>query len=198
VDLLRPVVGGRITAPFGEVRGSTVHRGLDIAVPYGTPVAAVAPGTVEAAGPNGGYGNYVRLGHGKLGSGGSLLTTAYGHLSQINVSVGQRVTLGQVIGRVGSTGDSTGPHLHFEVRFNGAAVNPAPFLVDQVAPGSQNLTPGAAAAGLIQNTGLFDVVDDLRGVLITGLVAALGLGLLALGLWKTTGAVRATVGEIAT
>jgi len=197
MELQRPVVGGRISSPFGP-RGGTMHRGLDIAVPAGTPVVAAAPGTVEAAGWNGGYGNYVRIGHGRLGNGGSLLTTAYGHLQSISVSVGQRVMVGQVIGRVGSTGDSTGPHLHFEVRFNGAAVNPAGYLVDQLGPGALNLTPAGYTSGLIQNAGLLDIVEDMRGVVLTGLIAALGLGLLALGLYKATGPVRRTVGEIVT
>lgn len=197
MELQRPVIGGRVSSPFGP-RGGAMHRGLDIAVPAGTPVVAAAPGTVEAAGWNGGYGNYVRIGHGRLGAGGSLLTTAYGHLQSIGVSVGQRVMVGQVIGRVGSTGDSTGSHLHFEVRFGGAAVNPAGYLVDKLNPGSLNLTPAAYTNGLLQNAGLLDIVDDLRGVVLTGLVATLGLGLLALGLFKATAGARRTVEEIAT
>jgi len=121
----RPVVGF-VTSPFG-MRGGKLHAGMDIAAPIGAVIVAAADGIVEVAAWNGGYGNYVRINHGKLGAGG-VLTTAYGHMSKIECSVGQRVTGGQLIGRVGSTGDSTGPHCHFEVRVNGNPTNPAPWL----------------------------------------------------------------------
>jgi murein DD-endopeptidase MepM/ murein hydrolase activator NlpD len=95
-----------------------VHTGVDIGAASGTPIRAADDGVVVMAGWNGGYGNWTLIDHG----GG--LATGYGHQSSIGVSRGQRVSRGQVIGRVGSTGDSTGPHLHWEVRVNGNPVDP--------------------------------------------------------------------------
>ena len=92
------------------------HKGEDIPAPTGTPIVAAASGTVTTAGWVSGYGNYTVINHGVM--------TAYGHQSAIHVSVGQRVTAGQTIGLVGSTGNSTGPHLHFEVYVNGSTQNP--------------------------------------------------------------------------
>ena len=121
--LLRPV-NARISSGYGMRRHPVLgyrrmHSGIDFAAPYGTPIYAVADGTVQMAGYNGGYGRFVRLSHdGGLGSG-------YGHMSRIAVSNGQRVRRGQVIGYVGSTGLSTGPHLHYELYRNGRPVNPA-------------------------------------------------------------------------
>jgi murein DD-endopeptidase MepM/ murein hydrolase activator NlpD len=120
-------VTGTITSPFGwrsnPFGGSPeFHQGLDIAAPTGTTVTAAAGGTVMMAQWYGGYGNYVLIDHG----GG--YSTGYGHLSAIYVTVGQAVTRGQAIGAVGSTGQSTGPHLHFEVRIAGKPVDPAPRL----------------------------------------------------------------------
>jgi murein DD-endopeptidase MepM/ murein hydrolase activator NlpD len=118
-------VTGTITSPFGwrsnPFGGSPeFHPGLDIAAPSGTTVTAAAAGTVIMAQWYGGYGNYILIDHG----GG--YSTGYGHLSAIYVSNGQNVTRGQAIGAVGSTGQSTGPHLHFEVRIAGKPVDPAP------------------------------------------------------------------------
>ncbi len=120
-------VSGTITSPFGwrsnPFGGSPeFHQGLDIAAPTGTTVVAAAAGTVILAKWYGGYGNYILIDHG----GG--YSTGYGHLSAIYVSNGQTVQRGQAIGAVGSTGQSTGPHLHYEVRINGKPVDPAPRL----------------------------------------------------------------------
>jgi murein DD-endopeptidase MepM/ murein hydrolase activator NlpD len=120
-------VTGTITSPFGwrsnPFGGAPeFHQGLDIAAPTGTTVTAAAGGTVIMAQWYGGYGNYILIDHG----GG--YSTGYGHLSAIYVSTGQSVQRGQAIGAVGSTGQSTGPHLHFEVRIAGKPVDPAPRL----------------------------------------------------------------------
>lgn len=102
--------------PFGN--GTEFHEGIDIAGSYGEPVYAAAAGDIETAGWNGGYGRYVKIRHG----GG--YETAYGHMSGIAVSAGAQVKKGDVIGYVGSSGYSTGSHLHFEVIRNGAKVDP--------------------------------------------------------------------------
>jgi murein DD-endopeptidase MepM/ murein hydrolase activator NlpD len=103
--------------------GAAMHPGIDLAGSYGTPVYATADGTVLRAGWNsGGYGNLVEVDHGRG------ITTRYGHMSAILVSPGDHVTRGQQIGRMGSTGRSTGNHLHYEVRIDGRAVNPIPFM----------------------------------------------------------------------
>ena len=122
---LRPVAGN-ITSGFGYRRSPfdasrEFHAGIDIAAPSGTAVHATAAGTVRMASWNGGYGNVIFLDHG-FG-----FVTVYAHLSRISVRVGQTVDKGQVIGLVGSTGRSTGPHLHYEVRVGGATVNPMRF-----------------------------------------------------------------------
>jgi murein DD-endopeptidase MepM/ murein hydrolase activator NlpD len=108
---------GRVTSEYGR-RWGRLHAGIDIAAPTGTPIGAALPGTVIYAGWQSGYGNVVILSHG----GG--LSTLYGHQSRIGSSLGQAVGSGQVIGYVGSTGNSTGPHLHFETRYGGVARNP--------------------------------------------------------------------------
>jgi murein DD-endopeptidase MepM/ murein hydrolase activator NlpD len=114
-------INGTVTSGYGPRWGS-FHEGVDIAAPTGTPIRAADGGTVRIAGYTGGYGNYTCIDHG----GG--LSTCYGHQSSIGVSVGQAVAQAQIIGAVGSTGHSTGPHLHFEVRVNGQAVDPLGYL----------------------------------------------------------------------
>ncbi|MBE3590987.1 MAG: M23 family metallopeptidase [Firmicutes bacterium] len=116
-----PTSGGVITSPFGW-RWGTLHPGVDIGVPIGTPVYAADSGTVVAAGWESGYGKRVIISHGRG------LVTVYGHLSSIRVQAGQEVRRGQLIGLSGMTGHATGPHLHFEVRVNGAPVNPVKYL----------------------------------------------------------------------
>ncbi len=113
--LIWPTSGGKITSPYG---GARRHSGVDIGNPTGTPIYAADDGTVVFAGWYGGYGNLVRVVH------TSTMQTYYAHMSSINVKAGQAVKKGEVLGAVGSTGNSTGPHLHFEVRINGGTVNP--------------------------------------------------------------------------
>ncbi|RZU76210.1 murein DD-endopeptidase MepM/ murein hydrolase activator NlpD [Micromonospora kangleipakensis] len=122
---------GRLTSRFGTRLDPyfhvwQLHPGVDLAAPVGTPIVAAADGRVTRAGWYGGYGNYTCLDHGRTD--GQRLSTCYGHQSRLLVSAGQRVRAGQVIGLVGSTGASTGPHLHFEVRLGGRAVDPLPWL----------------------------------------------------------------------
>lgn len=112
---------GSFTSPFG-MRWGRLHAGVDIAAPTGTPIRAADSGRVAIAGATGGYGNYTCIQH------GGNLSTCYGHQSRIGVSVGASVRQGQVIGAVGNTGNSTGPHLHFEVRVGGSPVNPMGYL----------------------------------------------------------------------
>ncbi len=124
-------VAGRVTSSFGMrmhplLGFLKMHKGMDIGAPYGSPIYAAMDGVVAQAGRSGGYGNFVKLAH----AGG--LATGYGHMSRIAVRPGTRVRTGQVIGYVGSTGLSTGPHLHWEVWRNGASVNPRRISFDQV------------------------------------------------------------------
>lgn len=119
VALIRPI-SGTITSRFGvssKIRVSS-HTGLDIAASTGTPVSAAASGTVTFSGYKGSYGNMIVISH------GNGVQTYYGHCSKLYVSAGTQVSQGQAIAAVGSTGNSTGPHLHLEVRVNGVAYNP--------------------------------------------------------------------------
>lgn len=109
---------GRVSSTFG-MRWGKMHEGMDIAAPMGSPIYAANGGTVIFSGYRGGYGNCIEISHG----GG--LTTRYGHCSKLLLGVGKTVKKGQLIALVGSTGHSTGPHVHFEVRMNGKPVNPA-------------------------------------------------------------------------
>ncbi len=124
-------VHGRISSPFGWrthpiFKSKIFHTGIDYAVPYGTPIKASNAGKVIYSGWYGGYGKVVILDHGSCT--GAPTTTLYAHMSQPKVSVGQNVIKGQIIGLSGSTGYSTGPHVHFEVRINGKPQNPNNYL----------------------------------------------------------------------
>ena len=120
---LWPTQGGSISSPYG-IRmnpingGGEWHTGVDIATDFGSPVYAAAMGTVEMARWNGGYGQYIKIAH------GNGYESAYGHLSGIAVVPGQTVRKGEIIGFVGSTGYSTGPHLHFEIFVDGENIDP--------------------------------------------------------------------------
>ncbi len=122
-----PVLG-RITSGFGAFRvsassgGSRPHAGIDIGAPVGTPVIAPADGTVLSAGREGEYGRLICLDH------GNGYTTAFGHLNEMQVKAGEKVRAGQILGTVGRSGITTGPHLHYEVRLNGKPVNPSFYL----------------------------------------------------------------------
>jgi murein DD-endopeptidase MepM/ murein hydrolase activator NlpD len=128
VPLRKPVIGEvDMSSPFGmrmdPFNGRpAIHTGIDLRGEVGEPVHATAAGRVSLAGREGGYGNMVEIDH------GNGLATRYGHLSEIDVKVGQMVRIGETIGRIGSTGRSTGPHLHYETRVNGEAVDPQKFL----------------------------------------------------------------------
>jgi len=119
---------GAITSTFGHREnpfsgeGVETHKGVDIRAAWGSPVKAMAKGEVEFAGLRGGFGNCIMLKH------GNGFETLYGHLSKILVSVGQKIEIGQQIGNIGSTGRSTGPHLHYEVHKNGEKIDPKNFL----------------------------------------------------------------------
>jgi len=135
----------RFTSGFGTrsdpFRGrAAMHSGIDLAGPVGTPIYAAADATVGHAGVRGGYGNLIELDH------GSGIATRYGHLSRISVTAGERVRRGQLIGLMGSTGRSTGSHLHYEVRIDGRAVNPLPFLQTGQAMAQRQQSGGQAAA----------------------------------------------------
>jgi murein DD-endopeptidase MepM/ murein hydrolase activator NlpD len=128
VPLRKPVTGEvDLSSTFGVrvdpfLRIPAMHTGLDFRGDAGDPIHATAAGTVANAGWSGGYGKMVEIDH------GNGLSTRYGHLSQIDVKVGDEIRLGQVVGRMGSTGRSTGPHLHYETRVDGEAVDPQRFL----------------------------------------------------------------------
>ena len=119
--------------PF--IRAPAMHTGLDIRADTGEPARATAAGTVTMAGWNGGYGKMVEVDH------GNGFATRYAHLSAIDVEVGQAVRIGQIVGKVGSTGRSTGPHLHYETRVDGDAVDPQRFLRAGVRLGGATVSP---------------------------------------------------------
>lgn len=127
LPLANPAPGRSVTSPFGvrtdPILGTAaLHSGMDFRAPMGMPAKVTAPGIVTKAGWNGGYGRMVEVDH------GNGFATRYGHLSEIDVAVGQKVDAGTIIGKTGSSGRSTGPHLHYEVRHNGEAIDPLRFL----------------------------------------------------------------------
>lgn len=124
-----PLARAVLTSNYGMrihpvLGGARKHEGIDLAAPRGTPVYAPADGTVERASWFSSYGNFIEIDH------GGSMETRYGHLSGYAVAAGDHVTKGQLIGYVGTTGRSTGPHLHYEVRVAGAAVDPTRYLAD--------------------------------------------------------------------
>ena len=145
IPSLVPIDGVKLTSDFGMrwhpvLGGRRAHKGVDLAAPTGTPIRASAHGVVGRADWYSGYGLYVAIEH------GGEIETRYGHMSRLNVAAGQQVRKGDIIGYVGSTGRSTGPHLHYEVRVAGEAVNPMPYLqsgnIQRAAP-SATLAMGA-------------------------------------------------------
>ena len=127
IPQVMPTDYSNITSGFGYRRdpftgAAAMHKGLDFRGHIGTPIHAAADGVVSFVGQIRGYGNVVEIRH------GNGLVTRYAHMSKFKTKRGTRVAAGDVIGLIGNTGRSTGPHLHFEVRVNGRAVNPRPFL----------------------------------------------------------------------
>jgi murein DD-endopeptidase MepM/ murein hydrolase activator NlpD len=142
IPAMMPLAGTTLTSGFGMrshpvLGGRRQHNGVDLAAPRGTPVYATADGRVGMAQWYSSYGNYVQIEH------GAQLQTRYGHLSSYTVSAGDMVRKGDLIGYVGSTGRSTGPHLHYEVRVAGDAVDPTPYMSEQFAA----VEPGEGGRG---------------------------------------------------
>lgn len=160
-------VFGTITSPFGVRRGKGTHTGIDIAAPTGTPIAAPADGVVIKAGTAPSYGKVIIIDH------GNGYTTRYGHLSEFNCYPGDRVTKGDIIGYVGSTGYSTGPHLHYEVRINGIPVDPIRYMKQDLPVGEQKEMSEESVEGIDESmvTGEEEVesVDDGEGELEGGI-----------------------------
>lgn len=142
----RPVEKLELTSNYG-VRAdpfngqARMHKGIDIPGPVGTPVYATADGIVSRSERSSGYGNLVAINH------GNDLETRYGHLSRLLVSANERVKRGQLIGLMGSTGRSTGSHLHYEIRIAGAAINPLPFVTGSERAMALNSRPPVAMGG---------------------------------------------------
>ncbi|WP_174522240.1 M23 family metallopeptidase [Sphingobium amiense] len=142
----RPVEKLSLTSNFG-VRsdpfngGARMHKGIDIPGPIGTPIHATADGIVSRSGWASGYGNLVQISH------GSGMETRYGHMSKLLVAENSYVKRGQIIGLMGSTGRSTGSHLHYEVRVDGAAINPLPFVAGPDYLVAMNTKPPVAMGG---------------------------------------------------
>ncbi len=142
----RPVQKLSLTSNFGArsdpFNGRTrMHKGIDIPGPVGTPIHATADGIVSRAGWASGYGNLVQISH------GNGMETRYGHMSKLLVAPNSYVQRGQIIGLMGSTGRSTGSHLHYEVRLDGAAINPIPFVAGPDYLIAMNTKPPIAMGG---------------------------------------------------
>jgi murein DD-endopeptidase MepM/ murein hydrolase activator NlpD len=151
-EAMRMPVAGRVSSSFGRrfhpILGyARMHDGVDLAAAAGTPIVAVADGRITSAGWRGGYGRAVSIAHAKG------IQTTYGHMSRIAAYAGEQVHRGQVIGYVGSSGLSTGPHLHFEVTRNGRAVNPLSVKM-------------SAGPGQLEGAKLRAFQDELRAVLL--------------------------------
>jgi murein DD-endopeptidase MepM/ murein hydrolase activator NlpD len=141
-----PLEGARMTSDYGMrthpvLGGRRSHNGIDLAAPTGTPVYATADGLVSRADRFSSYGLYISIEH------GANLQTRFAHLSKLAVADGQRVKKGDLIGYVGSTGRSTGPHLHYEVRIDGRAVNPIPYMVESDAQQAFAMATGEGGIG---------------------------------------------------
>ena len=144
-----PVEGVRLTSDYGSrfhpvLGGRRQHKGVDLAGPVGTPVHATADAVVSKAEWFSSYGLYVALEH------GASIQTRYGHMSRLNVYAGQQIHKGDVIGYIGPTGRSTGPHLHYEVRIAGQAVNPLPYMQgEEFGAVANRIAANTANAGVI-------------------------------------------------
>lgn len=141
-----PLEDARLTSDYGMrthpvLQRRLGHKGVDLAAPTGTPIYATADGYVSKAQRWSSYGNYVSIEH------GARIQTRYAHMSEIAVAPGTRVSKGDLIGYVGSTGRSTGPHLHYEVRIDGEAVNPVPYMIESQAQQAFALAIGEGGQG---------------------------------------------------
>jgi len=141
-----PLEGAHMSSGYGMrthpvLGGRRAHAGIDLAAPTGTPIYATADGLISKAESFSSYGLFVSIEH------GAELQTRYAHMSRIAVAPGQRVKKGDIIGYVGSTGRSTGPHLHYEVRIAGEAVNPVPYMVESQAQQAFAMATGRGGQG---------------------------------------------------
>ena len=141
-----PLDDTRLTSDYGMrthpvLGGRRSHKGVDLSAPTGTPIYATADGYISKAEWFSSYGKYVSIEH------GANLQTRFAHMSDIAVTAGSRVKKGDIIGYVGSTGRSTGPHLHYEVRIDGKAVNPVPYMVESEAQRAFALATGQGGQG---------------------------------------------------
>ena len=141
-----PLDDTRLTSDYGMrthpvLGGRRSHKGVDLSAPTGTPIYATADGYISKAEWFSSYGKYVSIEH------GANLQTRFAHMSDIAVTAGTRVKKGDIIGYVGSTGRSTGPHLHYEVRIDGKAVNPVPYMVESEAQRAFALATGQGGQG---------------------------------------------------